>query len=152
MDVQDRYKTSIVMMILVHHIGDDKDMAMLLMVAWCRREVVLRMFVVRGTHLGKEPRDAILRWGAARVRCICALMHCWMHLGNGTMHQRLRIELESVDRKSTWMQTIVLSRHKWCSVKTQCMQITVTRPEFSSRPILRIFPVQKFRCRSQSLF
>ena len=61
MDVQDRYKTSIVMMILVHHIGDDKDMAMLLMVAWCRREVVLRMFVVRGTHLGKEPRDAILR-------------------------------------------------------------------------------------------
>ena len=27
MDVQDRYKTSIVMMILVHHIGDDEHMA-----------------------------------------------------------------------------------------------------------------------------
>ena len=82
-----------------------------LVVDWCRREVVLRMFAVRGRHLGEELCDAILRWGAARVRCISALMHCWMHLWNGTMHQRFMIKFESVDRKSTWMQKIVVCRH-----------------------------------------
>ena len=95
-----------------------------LVVAWCRREVVLRMFVVRGRHLGEELCDAILRWGAARVRCISALMHCWMHLWNGTMHQRLMIKLESVEREHMDAENCSMQTYVRCSVKPQCMQIT----------------------------
>ena len=124
MDVQDRYKTSMIHR-LVHHIGDDEWWV----VAWCRREVVLRMFVVRGRHLGEELCDAILRWGAARVRCISALMHCWMHLWNGTMHQRLMIKLESVEREHMDAENCSMQTYVRCSVKPQCMQITEWRDQ-----------------------